>query len=212
MSVIHITSLSGQSPFNITICDKTKTYCELVATGVGSVPPVLDLTIPSNIKSDTVLVIAEDSTGCEQMIVVKCSTTPTPTPTIQPTPTVTPTPNKCKCYTLINPTSDELGFEITLCNGDSLCTTIDSYTNLYFCGYNPSIESPGYIEYKNFGCDTGVCPEPDPTPTPTPTITPSLPPMVASFVSCCDPSVKFTVYNIPLTNSPIGGIYYVDNN
>ena len=119
MSVVYITSLTGQSPFDITICDKTKTYCETVATGIVSVPPILELQVPTSVVTSIngpVLVVITDSLGCEEFRYVECSITPTPTKTQTVTPTVTPTPNKCRCYTLVNPTSGLLNFEITLCD------------------------------------------------------------------------------------------------
>ena len=102
MSVVYITSLTGHSPYDITICDITKTYCETVLTGVTSVPPTLEVPVPSfggSELSESVLVIATDSNGCEEMMVLNCNQTPTPTPTNTITPTPTLTPNKCRCYT-----------------------------------------------------------------------------------------------------------------
>jgi hypothetical protein len=214
MSVIYITSLTGHSPYDITICDRTRTYCEVVLTGVVSVPPVLEIPSPVFFDGDEplseVLVIATDSTGCEELLYLSCEPTPTPTPTNTNTPTVTPTPNKCKCYTLINPSVNPVPFTITLCDGNILTTTILANTTLYFCGYNPSISDPGYIPPPINGCDTNGCPEPTTTPTPTPTITPTLPPIVGAFKSCCD-SYEFRISNIPASFSPLSGTYFISN-
>jgi hypothetical protein len=95
MQVIEITSLTGHSPYNISICDITLTYCYVVATGVVSVPPTLQLTVPSQLEGDNqVLVVVTDSIGCEEFLLVSCPGTPTPTPTLTPT---TPCGREC-CY------------------------------------------------------------------------------------------------------------------
>ncbi len=197
MNVVYITSLTGQSPYNITICDTTKTYCSLVATGVASVPPILELAIPDFDGSSLfgeVLVIATDSTGCEQMMVLSCNVTPTPTPTIKETPTPTTTPIKCQCYTFINNSSGDVNYRITLCDDITVTNILNPNTTIYFCGYNPSIDLPGILTTKNVGCSLSQsCPEPDPTPTVTPTVTPTLPPIVGFFRSCCDPEYEFKI-------------------
>ena len=43
MQVIQISSLTGHSPYDITICDITNTYCYSGLTGVTSVPVTIDL-------------------------------------------------------------------------------------------------------------------------------------------------------------------------
>ena len=214
MSVIYITSLTGHSPYDITICDRTRTYCEVVLTGVVSVPPVLEIPTIQIIDGEPlseVLVIVTDSTGCEEFLYLSCEPTLTPTPTNTNTPTVTPTPNKCKCYTLINPTVNSLSFQITLCDGQQLTTTIEPNTTLYYCGYNASIQDGGSILIPKFGCDTNGCHDPTPTQTPTPTPTQTLPPIVGSFRSCCDSAYEFRISNIPATYSPLSGTYFISN-
>ena len=73
MQVIEITSLNGHSPYDISICDITLTYCYVVATGVVSVPPTLQLPIPSQLEgANQVLVVVTDSIGCEEFLLETC--------------------------------------------------------------------------------------------------------------------------------------------
>ena len=73
MQVIEITSLNGYPPYYISICDLTLTYCYVVATVVVSVPPTLQLTVPSQLEGDNqVLVVVTDSIGCEEFILQSC--------------------------------------------------------------------------------------------------------------------------------------------
>ena len=105
MSYISITSLTGYSPYDITICDKTLSYCQVVLTGVVSVPPVLTIQVPEFFGTpldNEVVVIVTDSKGCEEILYLPCSITPTPTPTPTTTPTLTQTPSNCQCIQFIN--------------------------------------------------------------------------------------------------------------
>ena len=45
MASIEITSLIGVSPFTVTLCDITNTYCYLVATNVTTVPLTVNIPI-----------------------------------------------------------------------------------------------------------------------------------------------------------------------
>ena len=64
MQIIEITSLTGNSPYDITICDITKTYCYVVVTGVTSAPIMVD--IPTELLgTQELIVVVTDSTGCE---------------------------------------------------------------------------------------------------------------------------------------------------
>ena len=174
MQVIEITSLTGHSPYNISICDITLTYCYVVATGVVSVPPTLELTIPAQLEgANQVLVVVTDAIGCQEFILQTCPSTPTPTPTITPTPT----PTRiiiCNCISFENTTAGTLKFEFTQCDGKIFYGSVDSGTTLYYCGRLPSAE-PGVNIIINDECFKNTCPDSvlTPTPTPTPTITPS---------------------------------------
>jgi hypothetical protein len=94
MQVIQITRLTGHSPYNITICDVTYTYCYTGATGVTTVPLIVN--IPTELLGATeLLVVVTDSIGCQDIQYHFCgepSPTITPTNTLTPTPTPTPTP------------------------------------------------------------------------------------------------------------------------
>jgi hypothetical protein len=105
MQVIEITSLNGYPPYDISICDLTLTYCYVVAPGVVSVPPTLELPIPSQLEgASQVLVVVTDSIGCEEFLLQSCPGTHTPTPTLTPTPTTTRTVI-CNCISFENTTA-----------------------------------------------------------------------------------------------------------
>jgi hypothetical protein len=210
MQVIEITSLSGQSPYNISICDLTLTYCYVVATGIVSVPPTLQLTIPSQLEgANQVLVVVTDSIGCEEFILQSCPGTPTPTPTL----TSTPTPTRivvCNCISFENTTSGSLNFSFTQCDGIVFNGSVQSGTTLYYCGKLPSAEVGVNIQI-NEACISNTCTSLTPTPTQTPTLTQTLPTVVGYFQDGCDPLNIFIVSNIPLSYSPLSGVYYVQS-
>ena len=172
MQVVEITSLSGHSPFNISICDITLTYCYVVATNVVVVPPTLELQIPAQLEgANQVLVVVTDAIGCQEFILQTCPTTPTPTPTITPTPT----PTRiiiCNCISFENTTSGTLNFEYTQCDGKIFNGEVQSGTTLYYCGRLPSADVGVNIIISDI-CVDNTCSNLVLTPTPTPTTTPT---------------------------------------
>jgi hypothetical protein len=210
MQVIEITSLTGQSPYNISICDITLTYCYVVATGVISVPPTLQLTVPSLLEGDNqVLVVVTDSIGCEEFLLISCPGTPTPTPTLTPTPTTTRTVI-CNCISFDNTTSGNLNFSFTQCDGVVFNGSVQSGTTLYYCGRLPSADVGVNIQINDI-CIGNTCTSLTQTPTPTPTLTPTLQGLIGYFQDSCNPSNTFIVSNIPLSYSPLLGVYYVQS-
>jgi hypothetical protein len=165
MQVIEITGISGHSPYNIVICDMTKTYCYVVATGIVTIPPTLLLDIPTPLQgSSQVMVIITDASGCETIQIKACPPTPTPTPTITPTPTPTMVVN-CNCLTFINETGDNYNFGYTQCDDTIFYGTIYPYTTLYVCGRLPFAD-PYICIYIGSPCVDNTCPLPTPTPSP----------------------------------------------
>ena len=210
MQVVDIISLTGHSPYNISICDMTLTYCYVVATGVVSVPPTLSLNIPIELTgADKVLVVVTDSIGCQEFILQSCPPTPTPTPTLTPTPTITRTVI-CSCISFENTTSGNLNFHFTQCDGLKFNGTVQSGTTLYYCGRLPSADVGVNIQV-NQDCVSNACTSITPTPTQTPTLTQTLPTVVGYFQDSCDPSNTFIVSNIPLSYSPLSGVYYIQS-
>lgn len=91
---VTISSLTGNSPYDLYVCDTSLTACTYVVT--FSLPPyVFDLPAPYDTASDFCIKVV-DADGCW---IVSCKTpsgtpiviTPTPTKTITPTPTITST-------------------------------------------------------------------------------------------------------------------------
>ena len=206
MQVIQITSLTGHSPYNITICDITNTYCYSGVTGATTAP--LTINVPTELLGTTeLLVVVTDSIGCQEIQYHVCTTVPTPTPT--QTPTITPTNSICNCISIENTSGITLNFGFTQCDGTLFNGEIYSATTLYVCGTLPYGDSGVVITVSSEICSGNICPDPTPTPTTTPTPTPTLPPIVGYFRDTCDPSYEFTLSDIPITFSPLSGVYYI---
>lgn len=206
MQVIQITSLTGHSPYDITICDVTNTYCYSGVTGATTAPLTIDLPFEL-LGSEEVLVVVTDSIGCQEIQYHVCTTVPTPTPT--QTPTITPTNSICNCISIENTSGITLNFGFTQCDGESFYGEIYSSTTLYVCGTLPYGDSGVVITVSSEICSGNICPDPTPTPTTTPTPTPTLPPIVGYFRDTCDPSYEFVLSDIPITFSPLSGVYYI---
>jgi len=207
MQVIQITSLTGHSPYDITICDITNTYCYSGVTGATTVP--LTINIPNELLGTTeLLVVVTDSIGCQEIQYYNCGV-PTPSQTPTPTPTITPTKSICNCISFKNTSGVTLNFNYVNCDGNSVYGQIYSGTTLFVCGHNPSSDSGVIFNVSSNICVNNVCPGPTSTPTPTPTITPTLPPIVGYFEDSCNSLNKFTLSNIPISFSPLSGAYYI---
>ena len=210
MQVIQIYSLTGHSPYDITICDITNTYCYSGVTGATTAP--LTINLPSELLgTNEVVVVVTDSIGCQEIQYHVCTTVPTPTPTPSFTPTPTPTNASCNCISIENPSGVTLNFGYTLCDGSFFHGDIYSATTLYVCGRLPYGDSGLIINISSNVCINDECPGPTATPTPTSTPTPTLPPIVGYFQDSCDPSYEFTLSDIPGSFSPLSGVYYIDS-
>lgn len=187
MYYIEITTFTGATPFNVTICDLTLTYCYVVATNVSSLPIVVNVPQPL-IGSPQLIVKLKDKNNCEHFQLYSCITpTPTPTPTNTQTPTssVTPTIKLTKTPTptpTLTPTS-----------------TLEP-TPTVTPGLTPTETSSPTPTPTQTSSHT-----PTPTQTPTHTQTPSITPTntPSMFVDCnCisfDNSYGVSNYNISLT-------------
>ena len=210
MQVIQITSLTGHSPYNITICDVTNTYCYLGISGATSAP--LTINIPAELVNvEEVLVVITDSIGCSELQYHYCDE-PKPSQTPTQTPTPSPTNPICNCISFKNTSGVTLTYNYTNCDGEPFYGVIYSSTTLYVCGYNPSADSGVIINLSSNVCINNECPGPTPTPTTTPTPTPTLPPIVGYFEDSCDSLNQFTLSNIPGSFSPLSGAYYIESN
>jgi surface protein len=210
MQVIQITSLTGHSPYDITICDVTNTYCYLGISGATSAP--LTINIPTELVNvEEVLVVITDSIGCSELQYHYCNE-PKPSQTPTQTPTPSPTNPVCNCISFKNTSGVTLNYNYVNCDGESFNGEIYSATTLFVCGYNPSADSGVIINLSSNVCINNECPGPTPTPTTTPTPTPTLPPIVGYFEDSCNPLNQFTLSNIPGSFSPLSGAYYIESN
>ena len=207
--VIQIYSLTGHSPYDITICDITNTYCYSGATGVTTTPLTIDIP-PELLGTTELLVVVTDSIGCEEIQYYFCGE-PTPSQTPTTTPTPTPTNSTCNCISIDNPLGVTLTFGYTQCDGTLFYGDIYSSTTLYVCGQFPYGDGGLIINVSSNICVGNVCSGPTPTPTTTPTPTPTLPPIVGYFEDSCDSSNQFTLSNIPISFTPLSGVYYIES-
>lgn len=174
MYTIEITSFTGTTPFSVTICDMTLTYCYVVATGVSSVPITVNVPMPLT-GAPQLIVKLVDANNCEYFQLYKCIT-PTPTPTLTPTPTPSMV-IECNCITFDNSLGlTDYNITLTQCDGTILYTTINAGVISYYCGKLPSAD-PEVVISIGLPCVSNSCPAPEltPTPTPTPSNTPGIP-------------------------------------
>jgi hypothetical protein len=86
---VTISSVTGQSPYDIYICQTGGTGCFYMAT-ISSVPYVFDIPAPYNTSSAYMLKVI-DNNGCViigiEPVTTCLNVTPTPTPTNTPTST-----------------------------------------------------------------------------------------------------------------------------
>lgn len=206
MQIIQITTLSGHSPYDITICNISYSNCSVVDTGVVSAP--VTVTVPTALQSSSeLIVLITDSIGCEYFEVISC-VLPQPTPSITPTITPTSTNISCNCITFVNNNPDEYAYSYTDCTGFNYTYQIFPYTTIYVCGKDPIVYGP-VTYFIGLPCIDNSCPIPSPTPSGTPTPTPTLPPIVGYFEDCCNTSNQFIVANIPFSYSPLSGTYFI---
>lgn len=73
-NIIQINSISGNSPYDVYVCDITLTYCYLV-TGSTSIPTPYQFVVPPPLTNVTSLILKiVDSLGCEKFVVLSCGT------------------------------------------------------------------------------------------------------------------------------------------
>jgi hypothetical protein len=83
---VTITSVTGNTPVDISYCDSTSGSCVYVAT-VATFP--FTFSVPPPYSESSIVIKIEDTQGCIDGEVIPIS--PTPTPSITPSPTHTPT-------------------------------------------------------------------------------------------------------------------------
>jgi hypothetical protein len=162
---ITITGVTGTGPYQVEVCDITKTYCVTV-TGSTSIPPSFTFDVPIPLEnSNSILIVITDSTGCVVFQPYYCPVTPTPTPT----PTVTPTPTPtflCYCITVENGTEDNGYFDYIDCNGNIVTNVlVQPGITYYTCGIHPTNEINVTTTIGDFCNSNQSCPTPTPTPS-----------------------------------------------
>lgn len=173
MKIIEINSVTGTSPYDIIICDSTFTYCYTVETGVSSIPPSINVNLPTPLLNVNQLIIKIiDSNGCEMFQFLSCPPTPSPTPTPTITPSITPTNANCVCLIFSNQTESILNYSFINCQNITINYTIDPSTTIYQCGKNPSYDEGINLTIGQY-CSSNTCPPIEPltlSQMPTPTL------------------------------------------
>jgi len=71
-NIIQINSISGNSPYDIYVCDITLTYCYLVS-GSTIITTPYQFVVPSPLDNVTSLILKiVDSLGCEKFVLLTC--------------------------------------------------------------------------------------------------------------------------------------------
>ena len=71
-NVVQINSLSGNTPFDVYVCDQTITHCFFVTTISGA---TYTFNVPSPLQnSDNIVLKIIDSQGCEKILPLSCQT------------------------------------------------------------------------------------------------------------------------------------------
>jgi len=158
MITIELTGITGTPPYTISICDITKTYCYIVASGNPSLP--VELPIPTQLTGSLeFLVVIVDSLGCEYFELISC--VPPPLPTTTTTTTTLPPPTDCLCITFKNTTLSNLNYSYKRCDGLVLPGVIYAGTTLYYCGSEPTGDV-GVDISLGLPCVDNTCPDPGP--------------------------------------------------
>lgn len=164
---ISIPNLTGNSPYDLYVCDTTLTACTFQVT-FANTPYVFDLPAPYDTYSEFCLKII-DNDGCW---ITACKTsggtpvyiTPTPTKSPTPTPTVTPTSTVTPTVTPTKTVTPTPSVTATITPTPSITATITP--------------TPTITPTKTVTPTATVTPTitPTKTVTPTPTITPTMTP------------------------------------
>lgn len=183
MSVsITVSSVSGNSPYQIYVCDSFGAHCEYVAN--TSILPITIYLSSTFDYAPIVMVKIIDGDGCETFENILCSVVVTPTPTNTPTPLPTPTPipvtppvkvvTGCTEFSLEPPV--DTVFTFINCNGE--CESILVFANGQI---NRCIRQPYFNDYA---IDTEIeCPQTTTTTIPPTTTTTTISPTTTTTTS-----------------------------
>lgn len=217
---VTISSITGQSPYDIYICQTGGTGCFYMTT-ISSVPYIFDIPSPYN-TSDAYMLRIIDNNGCTitgiEPVTTCSNVTPTVTPTNTQTPTVTPTTTLTSTPGLSpSPTSTQTS---TPTNTPTVTPTTTSTSTP---GASPSPTNTQTSTPTETPTNT---PTETPTQTPTPTGTPAPPvtyvgyladeytaeynPLDGSSTGCTLNASSIDV-RFPTSISPSIGRYYAPN-
>lgn len=71
-NIVQINSISGNSPYDIYVCDITLTYCYLVSGSTTIITPY-QFIVPPPLDNVTSLILKiVDSLGCERFVLLSC--------------------------------------------------------------------------------------------------------------------------------------------
>jgi hypothetical protein len=227
---VTISSITGQSPYDIYICQTGGTSCFYMTT-IGSVPYIFDIPAPYN-TSEAYMLKVIDNNGCTITGVEPVTTCPDVTPTITPTntqtptntPTQTSTPTVTPTTTLTSTPGLSPSPTSTQTSTPTNTPTVTPTTTMTSTpGASPSPTSTQTSTPTNTQTPT---PTETPTQTPTPTGTPAPPityvgyladeytcgydPLDGSATGCTLTSSSVDV-RFPTSISPTPSRYYAPN-
>jgi hypothetical protein len=231
---VTISSITGQSPYDIYICQTGGTSCFYMTT-IGSVPYVFDIPAPYN-TSDAYMLKIIDNNGCVITGVEPVTTcpnvTPTPTPTNTETPTNTPTQTSTPTITPTTTMTPTPGLSPSPTSTQTATPTntptiTPTTTMTSTPGASPSPTSTQTSTPTNTQTATPTNTQTaTPTNTPTPTETPAIPityvgyladeytcgydPFDGSATGCTLTSSSIDV-RFPTSISPSLSVYYAPN-
>jgi hypothetical protein len=190
---IKISALTGQSPFNVYICDTFNGNCQFAVTVNSTIPPSGQITVPvpnSFQHAPAFNIKIVDSNNCIDIKTYNCIT-----------PTPTPTPACSNTLTFDIP-EFQIGINYIVTYEDC-CGIIKAVSGLTF-GFNQIISDCVRIgtaygnrpEIENFRYTGSTCICPVPTPTPTPTLPPVNVDNCGVFILENTPPLKLSYYDI----------------
>jgi len=203
--LVTINAITGESPFNIYICQSNGSGCFYMAT-TSTFPYSFEIPPPYN-TSTSYIVKAIDNTGCS---ITGSTFVPTPTPTI--TPTETPTPTVTSTITPTPQTPTPTPTVTTSSQTPTPTPTItetptQTPTNTETPTPTPTItETPTNTPTETPTPTPTITETPTNTPTETPTPTPTITPTPATNLSTTDILFIDDNTNFVYEYDPIGNV------
>ena len=166
---VTIDSITGQSPYDVYICQTGGTSCFYMTT-ITTTPYIFDIPAPYDTSEAYMLKII-DNEGCVITGIEPVTICADVTPTLTTTPTPTATPCVCQGYEINNPNASPIEVSWVDCDGINQSETVngpDQYIDICACLDSVEILEGSY-EISLIPCEPTLTVTSTPTVTPTPT-------------------------------------------